>query len=59
MPSRHQYPPRRRKSVLPWHHRDPFDRQLVSQHQAIPVCLLTTNELLAKYSDLVRVVVPQ
>jgi len=42
---------------LPWHHRDPFDRLLVSQAQAIPAYLLTTDELLARYSDLVRVVV--
>lgn len=42
---------------LPWHHRDPFDRLLVSQAQAIPAYLLTTDALLAKYSDLVRVVV--
>ncbi len=42
---------------LPWHHRDPFDRLLVSQAQAMPAYLLTTDALLAKYSDLVRVVV--
>lgn len=41
---------------LPWHHRGPFDRLLVSQAQAIPAYLLTTDELLARYSDLVRVV---
>lgn len=41
---------------LPWHHRDPFDRLLVSQAQAIPAYLLTTDELLAKYSVLVQVV---
>jgi PIN domain nuclease of toxin-antitoxin system len=41
---------------LPWHHRDPFDRLLVAQAQAIPAYLLTTDELLEKYSDLVRVV---
>jgi len=41
---------------LPWHHRDPFDRLLVSQAQAMPAYLLTTDALLAKYSDLVRVV---
>lgn len=40
---------------LPWHHRDPFDRLLVSQAQSIPAYLLTTDQLLAKYSDLVRV----
>jgi PIN domain nuclease of toxin-antitoxin system len=41
---------------LPWHHRDPFDRLLVSQSKAMPAYLLTTDELLARYSDLVRVV---
>jgi len=42
---------------LPWHHRDPFDRLLVSQAVATPAYLLTMDEMLAKYSDLVRVVV--
>lgn len=42
---------------LPWHHRTPFDRLLVSQAQAIPAYLLTTDELLTRYSDLVRGVV--
>lgn len=41
---------------LPWHHRDPFDRLLVSQAQAIPAYLLATDGMLALYSDLVRVV---
>ena len=41
---------------LPWHHRDPFDRLLVSQAQSIPAYLLTTDALLARYSNLVRVV---
>jgi len=45
-----------RVADLPWHHRDPFDRLLVAQAQAIPAYLLTTDELLAKYSDLVRVI---
>jgi PIN domain nuclease of toxin-antitoxin system len=44
---------------LPWHHRDPFDRLLVSQALSIPAHLLTTDELLAEYSDLVRVVALQ
>lgn len=42
---------------LPWHHRDPFDRLLISQAQSIPAFLLTTDALLARYSDLVRVIV--
>lgn len=42
---------------MPWHHRDPFDRLLVSQAQSIPAYLLTSDALLAQYSELVRVVV--
>ena len=45
-----------RVADLPWHHRDPFDRLLVAQAQAIPAYLLTSDGLLAKYSDLVHVV---
>jgi PIN domain nuclease of toxin-antitoxin system len=41
---------------MPWHHRDPFDRLLVSQAQTIPAYLLTSDALLANYSELVRVV---
>ena len=41
---------------MPWHHRDPFDRLLISQAQTIPAYLLTSDALLAKYSELVRVV---
>lgn len=44
-------------SDLPLHHRDPFDRLLVSHAQAIRAYLLTTDELLVRYSELVRVVV--
>lgn len=40
-------------SRLPWHHRDPFDRMLIAQAQAMPAQLLTTDTLLARYSDLV------
>jgi PIN domain nuclease of toxin-antitoxin system len=45
-----------RVANLPWHHRDPFDRLLIAQAQAIPAYLLTTDELLSKYSDFVHVV---
>ena len=41
---------------MPWHHRDPFDRLLVAQAQAIPAYLLTSDGVLAKYSELVRMV---
>jgi PIN domain nuclease of toxin-antitoxin system len=38
---------------MPWHHRDPFDRMLVSQAQSLPAYLLTTDNLLGRYSELV------
>ena len=41
---------------MPWHHRDPFDRLLVAQGQALPARLLTTDRLLTRYSDLVTLV---
>jgi len=41
---------------MPWHHRDPFDRLLIAQSQALPARLLTTDRLLARYSDLVTIV---
>jgi len=41
---------------LPWHHRDPFDRLLVSQAQALPAHLLTSDDMLPRYSDLVRLI---
>jgi PIN domain nuclease of toxin-antitoxin system len=36
---------------LPWHHRDPFDRILVSQAFALPACLYTDDEILPQYSQ--------
>ncbi len=41
---------------LPWHHRDPFDRLLVSQAQALPAYLITSDGILPRYSELVRLV---
>ncbi|TPW10564.1 MAG: hypothetical protein FD130_2188 [Halothiobacillaceae bacterium] len=38
---------------LPWHHRDPFDRLLVTQAQSLPAYLLTTDGVLRQYSELV------
>ena len=38
---------------LPQHHGDPFDRLLVAQALAMPLRLLTVDEQLAQYSDLV------
>lgn len=37
-------------------HKDPFDRLLVAQSAAEPLILLTTDQRLARYGDLVRVV---
>ena len=42
---------------LTWHHRDPFDRLLVSQAQSIPAYLLTADNVLEQYSQLVRKIV--
>jgi PIN domain nuclease of toxin-antitoxin system len=39
---------------LPLHHRDPFDRLLVAQAIHEPARLLTSDEVLAQYSDLVE-----
>lgn len=39
---------------MAWHHRDPFDRLLVSQAQSIPAYLFTTDGVLEKYSELVK-----
>lgn len=38
---------------LAQHHNDPFDRLLVSQALAEPLRLLTADDMMAKYSDLV------
>lgn len=38
---------------MPWHHRDPFDRLLIAQMQSLPAYLLTTDNLLSQYSELV------
>ncbi len=41
---------------LPDHHRDPFDRFLVAQAMVESAILLTTDRILARYSQLVTVV---
>lgn len=43
-------------SQLPDHHRDPFDRMLVAQAMTEPMFLLTSNQVLARYTELVRMV---
>lgn len=41
---------------LPLHHRDPFDRLLVAQAMHEPMRLLTSDSVLARYSDTVILV---
>jgi PIN domain nuclease of toxin-antitoxin system len=41
---------------LPFHHRDPFDRMLVAQALAEPLHLLTSDQKLKPYSDLILLV---
>lgn len=46
----------RRVALLPWHHRDHFDRMLVAQAQAQEFTLLTADEAVAAYGSYVRLV---
>jgi PIN domain nuclease of toxin-antitoxin system len=46
----------RQVALLPWCHRDPFDRMLVAQAQVEKLVLLTADETLAAYGPVVRVV---
>jgi PIN domain nuclease of toxin-antitoxin system len=41
---------------LPWHHRDPFDRLLIAQAKQLPAKLLTADEQLPVYSELVELI---
>jgi PIN domain nuclease of toxin-antitoxin system len=43
-------------STLPMHHKDPFDRLLVAQALTEPARLLTSDAMLARYSELVDTV---
>jgi PIN domain nuclease of toxin-antitoxin system len=42
-------------SLLPWRHRDPFDRMLVAQAQVENLVLLTADGLLTAYGPFVHV----
>jgi PIN domain nuclease of toxin-antitoxin system len=46
----------RHVALLPWHHRDPFDRMLVAQAEAANLVLLTSDYRLKPYGDFVRLV---
>ena len=41
---------------MAWHHRDPFDRLLIAQAQSLPAYLLTTDNALEQYSELVKTI---
>ncbi len=43
-------------SLLPWRHRDPFDRMLVAQAQVESFVLLTADEALTAYGGFVHLV---
>jgi PIN domain nuclease of toxin-antitoxin system len=43
-------------ALLPWRHRDPFDRMLVAQAQVENLVLLTADGLLSAYGPFVHVV---
>jgi PIN domain nuclease of toxin-antitoxin system len=44
----------RQVSLLPWRHRDPFDRMLVAQAQVEKLVLLTADQALAAYGAVVH-----
>ena len=44
----------RHVALLPWHHRDPFDRMLVAQAITEKLVLLTADTILAAYGDCVH-----
>ncbi|MCX8087285.1 MAG: type II toxin-antitoxin system VapC family toxin [Rhodocyclaceae bacterium] len=46
----------KRLALLPWHHRDPFDRMLVAQAIEEGLRLITADRALSAYTDLVEVI---
>jgi PIN domain nuclease of toxin-antitoxin system len=44
----------RQVSLLPWHHRDPFDRMLIAQALVEKLVLLTADEAIAAYGAFVH-----
>jgi len=46
----------RQVALLPWHHRDPFDRMLVAQAGCENLVLLTADQVVSAYGDFVRFV---
>ncbi len=45
----------RQVALLPWHHRDPFDRMLIAQAQTERLTFLTADAPLGKYGEFVHV----
>lgn len=46
----------REVALLPWHHRDPFDRMLIAQARATGLKFLSADEVTAAYGDVVLLV---
>ena len=46
----------RQVALLPWHHRDPFDRMLVAQARTEKLILLTADSNVTAYGDFIRLV---
>jgi PIN domain nuclease of toxin-antitoxin system len=46
----------RHVALLPWRHRDPFDRMLIAQAQAENLTLLTASDVVLAYGNFVRLV---
>lgn len=42
---------------MTWHHRDPFDRLLIAQALSLPAYLVTSDNVLTQYSELVQLTV--
>ena len=43
----------RRLQDLPWHHKDPFDRMLITQAEAEKVAVVTANQRFKQYGVVV------
>ena len=46
----------RQVALLPWHHRDPFDRMLAAQAQSEKLVLLTADDTVTCYGDFVMLI---
>jgi PIN domain nuclease of toxin-antitoxin system len=46
----------RQVALLPWHHRDPFDRMLIAQARVENLVFLTADKAVRAYGDFVRLV---